>query len=320
MTGRDSRIDNAKGVLIILVVLGHLIWPVPNKDSGADTLYFFIYFFHMPMFALISGYLSRAETGRAAVVKNARLLLAPYAVFVVIHWLVQMAAGLEPYPVLEGHYGLWFLLSLFCWRVMLPYVARIPYALPATFALGLAVGFVPFIGMELSLSRTFVLLPFFLAGHLMRQRGESPASVFGRPVGLAVAVGGGGLAAFLSGFDFHPMLYGNVSYVGLGPAVTVGVIARMVQYAVAFGAGLGVLGLVPRTESPLTRIGRYSLHVYLLHSVLLIPYRAVPSAHATLGSTGWLMIPAAIFLAWLLASPPVVRASRWLVSPLTPIK
>ena len=319
MTGRDSRIDNAKGVLIILVVLGHLVWPVLNRDGGADALYFFIYFFHMPMFALISGYLSRAEAGWSAAVGSARLLLVPYAVFVVIHWLVQTAAGVEPYPVLEGHYGLWFLLSLFCWRMMLPYVVRIPYALPAAIAAGLAVGFVPFVGMELSLSRTFVLLPFFVAGHLMRQRESSPASVFGRPVGLALIVGGGGLAAFLSGFDFHPMLYGNVSYVVLGPAVTVGVVARMAQYAVAFGVGLAVLGFVPEAEGPLTRMGRYSLHVYLLHSVLLIPYRAVPGLHATLGSAGWLMIPAAILLAWILSSPPVVRATGRLVSPLSRI-
>ena len=140
MTGRDSRIDNAKGVLIILVVLGHMVWPVPNRDGVAAALYFFIYFFHMPMFALISGYLSRAEAGWQAAVGNARLLLVPYAVFVVIHWLVQTAAGVKPYPVLEGHYGLWFLLSLFCWRVMLPYVARIPHALPASIAAGVGRG------------------------------------------------------------------------------------------------------------------------------------------------------------------------------------
>ena len=115
------------------------------------------------------------------------------------------------------------------------------------------------------------------------------------------------------------MLYGNVSYVGLGPAVTVGVVARMAQYAVAFGVGLSVLGFVPEAEGPLTRIGRHSLHVYLLHSVLLIPYRAVPALHATIGSAGWLMIPAAILLAWLLSCPPVVRATGRLVSPLSRI-
>ncbi|MGE4423862.1 MAG: acyltransferase family protein [Pseudodesulfovibrio sp.] len=320
MTGRDTRIDNAKGLLIILVVMGHLAWPVPSGDRAADALYFFVYFFHMPMFALVSGYLSRAEAGRAALVRNARLLLAPYVVFFALHALILRLMGEPPYPFLQGLYGLWYLLSLFCWRAILPYVRRIPFALPASIVLALAVGFVPFIGLDLSLSRTLVLLPFFLAGHRLREKGTPPTAVFGRPAGAMLVAAGLLLAWWLSGYRFQAMLYGNGPYAALGPGLGVGLAARAIQLAVAFGLGLGALALVPSGGNPLTRIGRHSLHAYLLHSLLLVPYRLWPAAYGTLGSTVWLLVPAAVLLAWLLASPPVVKATRRLIAPLPPAR
>jgi fucose 4-O-acetylase-like acetyltransferase len=320
MPGRDTRIDNAKGLLIILVVMGHLVWPVPGGDRAADTLYFFVYLFHMPMFALVSGYLSRAEAGRAAMVRNARLLLAPYVVFFALHALVLRLMGQEPYPFLQGHYGLWYLLSLFLWRAALPYARRIPLALPASVALALGAGFVPFIGMDLSLSRTVVLLPFFLAGHRMREKGRAPTEAVGRATGAAVVAAGLVLAWWLSGYGFQPMLYGNAPYAALGPGAAVGLVARAVWLAVASGLGLGALALVPAGENPLTRVGRHSLHVYLLHSLLLVPYRLWEPAYGPVGSTAWLLVPAAVVLAWLLACPPVVRATRRLVAPLPPAR
>jgi fucose 4-O-acetylase-like acetyltransferase len=320
MPGRDIRIDNAKGLLILLVVMGHLVWPVPSGDRAADAFYFFVYFFHMPMFALVSGYFSRAEAGRAALIRNGRLLLAPYVVFFALHALILRLMGEAPYPFLQGLYGLWYLLSLFLWRAVLPYVRRLPLALPASVVLALAAGFVPFIGMDLSLSRTVVLLPFFLAGHLMREKGRSPTQAVGRATGAVAVAAGLLLAWWLSGYAFQPMLYGNAPYMALGPGIGVGLAARAVQLAGAFGLGLGALALVPSGENPLTRIGRHSLHVYLLHSALLVPYRLWEPAYGLIGSTVWLLVPAAVVLAWLLASPPVVRWTCRLVSPLPPAR
>lgn len=57
---RDYHVDNIKGVLIILVVCGHLLSYLQDMDStfaiGVRT---FIYFFHMPGFIFISGYLAK---------------------------------------------------------------------------------------------------------------------------------------------------------------------------------------------------------------------------------------------------------------------
>ena len=55
MRVRDRRLDVAKGVLISLVVFGHLL-PRVGLDDGLTTLaYTVIYAFHMPAFIFLAG-------------------------------------------------------------------------------------------------------------------------------------------------------------------------------------------------------------------------------------------------------------------------
>ena len=58
MGKRDYRIDNTKGILIILVVIGHFLLPVASTRFTTNSLYL-IYTFHMPCFIFISGYLAK---------------------------------------------------------------------------------------------------------------------------------------------------------------------------------------------------------------------------------------------------------------------
>ena len=58
--GRDYHIDNIKGVLIILVVCGHMLSYLQDMNSAFATgVRTFIYFFHMPGFIFMSGYLAK---------------------------------------------------------------------------------------------------------------------------------------------------------------------------------------------------------------------------------------------------------------------
>ena len=81
--GRDHSIDVAKCLLIFLVVWGHAIQYLHGTefDFWEDTIFKFIYGFHMPLFALISGYLmcgSFTKYGAGKLVgKRAKQLLIP---------------------------------------------------------------------------------------------------------------------------------------------------------------------------------------------------------------------------------------------------
>lgn len=56
---RDARFDNLKGILIFLVVFGHLLELVGGP--AAAWLYRLIYSFHMPAFVFCSGWFARFD-------------------------------------------------------------------------------------------------------------------------------------------------------------------------------------------------------------------------------------------------------------------
>ena len=63
--GRDYYIDNIKGVFIFLVVFGHLLDYLEEADIAfATSVRTFIYFFHMPGFIFMSGYLAKSFSGK----------------------------------------------------------------------------------------------------------------------------------------------------------------------------------------------------------------------------------------------------------------
>lgn len=53
---RDSWFDNIKGFLMICVVVGHFVGVYITRYPTFNFLYNFIYTFHMPAFAVVSGY------------------------------------------------------------------------------------------------------------------------------------------------------------------------------------------------------------------------------------------------------------------------
>ena len=79
MKTRIDYIDNVKGILILLVVLGHCI-------DGETYLKTVIYSFHMPAFFIISGILLNysSAVGKnfgAFLLSRIRQLLIPYILF-----------------------------------------------------------------------------------------------------------------------------------------------------------------------------------------------------------------------------------------------
>ncbi len=62
---RDYQFDNVKGIMLILMVLGHAITHLYAKGTGTlltKYLYCAIYAFHMPVFIFIAGYFSKRKT------------------------------------------------------------------------------------------------------------------------------------------------------------------------------------------------------------------------------------------------------------------
>lgn len=93
-TKRVLFIEIAKGIGILLVVLGHAIIPQMRMDSAAfDGVFDFIYSFHMPLFVALSGYLYEKnqkkyhEQGfRRFFASKFRVLMVPYLTFSILSY------------------------------------------------------------------------------------------------------------------------------------------------------------------------------------------------------------------------------------------
>lgn len=163
---RDTFLDNLKGVLIFLVVFAHylVLYVEQNVASPAvQTLCFFIYSFHMPLFVFVSGFFSK-DVDKARETAFARLLL-PYFFFNTIMSLYAYATDLTSFCLLTPVYVNWYLLALFVWRILLKDLIKIRGVLPFSFVAGLFIGFLPEATNLLAISRVICFLPFFLLGY-----------------------------------------------------------------------------------------------------------------------------------------------------------
>lgn len=120
-TQRIPYLDNIKGILIMLVILGHSIQfcdPGYLQNFG----FRFIYSFHMPLFFFISGYLSnRGQWNNKLIKKRALQLLVPFLVWAFLSPLLK--SGYITFTelvqrIIYPDKGLWFLYNLFVYSVI----------------------------------------------------------------------------------------------------------------------------------------------------------------------------------------------------------
>ena len=167
---RNSRIDSLKYWLMILVIAGH-VFP-KFRDSGiCMVLYKWIFIFHMPLFIFISGYFSRKKSGKEFWASSWKIL-EPLIIFHLIGCALFDSGPFTIASLLTPWYVLWYLLSLFFWRLMLQIIpdtilSHVRLVMICSCVIGIAAGFMPF-DKCLSLQRTLAFVPFFFAGYYMR--------------------------------------------------------------------------------------------------------------------------------------------------------
>lgn len=264
-------LDNARFVLIALVVAGHLLEPLVDTGSLTAALYRWIYLFHMPAFVLISGALSKPNMRGRRAMKLATGLLVPYLVFQTLYpaWDAWLFGTGWSHDYLTPYWLLWYLVSLACWRLLLPLFARLKFALPLAVTIALAAGVAPWIGYPLSLSRTLVFFPLFLLGHLigaqrLQWMGRARSTQIVATLVLLTAAAGAWLLR-----DVDPeWLYAATGYAALGSTPLPGAAARLALLAASAACALAMIALMPR-RTRWAGLGRRSLTAYLVHGFLV---------------------------------------------------
>ncbi|WP_330949151.1 acyltransferase family protein [Virgibacillus sp. MG-45] len=313
---RNAFFDNAKVILIFLVVFGHIIQPFIADSQGMNTLYMWIYTFHMPAFIFLAGFFAKGSGNGKYILKLAKKLLIPYLIFQIIYTAYYVAIGKSGWEadLFYPHWSLWFLFSLFCWHILLFWFKKIPPLLGMAIAIqiGLIVGYFGQIGHAFSLSRTFVFFPFFLLGfwmtkeHVLWLKHRSVKAV--SLVLLAtVAVGVYFAPDFNSGW-----LLASKSYFDLGMP-EYGGIARLLVYATSGIMVFSILAWIPTKQMRITSLGTRTMYVYLLHGFFIQYFRQADlfKIGSFIDVVGLAVISAAIV--FLLSSKPVLGISQPLI-------
>lgn len=301
---RNPYFDNVRVILIFLVVFGHMIQPFIDQ-AGLNTIYYWIYTFHMPAFILISGFFAKGSSDKEYLAKLVKKLLLPYLAFQIIYtgyyyWIEKPDWNVG---LLYPQWSLWFLVSLFCWHLLLIPFKRLKPGLgiSLSFAIGITIGYFSEIGHLFSLSRTFVFFPFFLAGYWMTE--SNLANLKKKSVkvmSVVVMILVGFMISFGPSLDIGWLL-GSKPYAELGVNWSGGWI-RLILYFVSFVMTMSLLSLVPKQHvKGFTYIGTRTLPIYLLHGFFIQYFRKMNLFSANNGIDIFILLVTTIGIVYLLS-------------------
>ena len=257
--------------------MGHAIQRQTGDSDNALILYLFVYAFHMPAFAVISGYFTKASPpGSRQMLKVVTDILVPYVIFQsiwsVVQWLVEGSTSVD---LAQPHWTLWFLLSLAVFRILMPYLVLLRWPLLWAVVLSIAVGYSPGVDSTFSLARTIGILPFFVLGWQLRQWRVADwwmrrrASVWIFRAGAVVVFAAWLLAVIVNIRAFrrlsvHWFFYDD-SYSGLDAQQWWAGFVRLGLIVLAAILSAAFFALIPRRRTFWTGFGQATMYVYLLH-------------------------------------------------------
>ncbi|MQA05792.1 MAG: acyltransferase family protein [Streptosporangiales bacterium] len=318
---RNPLLDNAKVLAIALVVVGHAVDPMRVVPAGL-ALYATIYAFHMPVFILVSGYLSRSFTNRPRQAQRVVTgIVVPYLVFEASYEVLRdVWRGTEiSVSLLTPSFAMWFLIALLIWRVSAPLwnSLRPAYAVALAVAVSLLAGATQ-LPATLDLARVLGFLPFYVLGLTLPDwYFDVVRSKLARYLAVPTLLGALGCAYLFGRGGGHVWFFYNESYADLGVGLGSGIAHRAAALAIGLVLLTAFLAVVPRGVTWFTGLGVATMYVYVLHRFLrkaatsLELYDLVPKN--VLGLL--LVVAVALGVTLLLSSRPVRFLARPFVEP-----
>lgn len=290
--GRDFFFDNAKFILIFLVVLAHALSPLKTGNGFLTYMWRVINTLHMPCLIFISGYFGkRYISGKGLKVQR------PFT-YAVLYIAAQLSVRLferyvlgdsVAFSLFSAASSLWFLQCLFWWYLLLPLLDRFKpkYVMIFAVLLGLFCCYDARINNFLAFSRMMVHMPFFLAGYYLTYEDiqklfTAKARLLSIPAWILPLAG-------FAAISYHPTEWLSVMNKAASriitcsynywdiPALQDSAISpllwwttRVWFYASAALLCFGFLVWVPRSWNLFTRFGARTLQVYILHRFLYL--------------------------------------------------
>lgn len=275
---RDSYWDNLKGVLIILVVCGHLCERYIDNSNLLRHLWIVIYSFHMPLFIFVNGYFARKSSKPAGQksIKMLKYYLLMQVLFVIGDWLIR-EKDFEISILSDPSYCCWYLLFLVYAYLIMGFVPEDNKQVMKWFAvsivLSLLVGFDTSVGHAYAVGRTFYFLPYFFLGIIWADIDiELKTSKYKRMICVILC----GISILLlwklgSSEWFNRSIFsGHKAYEALYPGHQLfAMLNKIGAYVIAIFIAYIVLNLIPRRKTFFCFFGKHTLLIYLVHIFVL---------------------------------------------------
>ncbi|MEV0694871.1 acyltransferase family protein [Streptomyces sp. NPDC050388] len=330
---RNPWWDNTRFLSATLIVILHTGGSIIAREDALHSFHIASWAFRVPAFVVLAGVFSNAgPLGPRSLRTLLQSIVLPALAFSLLYSLEKYWLGNEfIVHVVQLPWTLWFLMSLFFWRLLLPFVVQLRHPLLVTTVVALAVGYVEEFGLAFSASRTLVYLPLFYLGWRIGQGFlntwfTSRWSLFVAVAGILVSCGVGWL--------WHRDIKGSWlsmrhAYSAADPlSLEWAWVIRLLVLASAAALVLCLLRLMPRRRLPLiTTLGAGGFTIYLLHPLVILPARElgwISRVNTPVEIVG--LVLCAVLLTMVLGSPPVRRLVRpltrpstgWLFAPATP--
>ncbi|MBB6455333.1 fucose 4-O-acetylase-like acetyltransferase [Salirhabdus euzebyi] len=269
-TTRNPHLDNTRFILVILVVFGHLISPMRQDSEIIYWINNLLASFRMPALILLTGFFAKKFYKEGYVLKITKRLFVPYLVFQLIGTTLFRDGHFSSINWFEPLMGLWFLLSLYQWNLLLFLFHRLKYPIIVSIIVGIGIGCIHQAGTYFSVSRTFVFFPFFLIGFYAE---KAHFEWFRNKVAKVVSLVGIGVSILiLSQFtllEARNMLLGRYSYLDMGLTTMEGIFIRFTFYVLMLLGIITILSWVPKQFTFYTKLGQKTAYIYLLHLFIL---------------------------------------------------
>ncbi|MCR8845946.1 fucose 4-O-acetylase [Paenibacillus sp. SC116] len=267
---------NLRFMLIVTVFIANAIEPLINTMPEMKALFLWIFTFHMPLFVGVTGYFARTNLFGPHGNRILKQIALQYVLFQSIYSVLDMTLFQVPgitHSFFIPYLLLWFLVGHAVWRIVLRSFIRwnVRYPIWVAAAMGVFIGFIPFEGDWLGISRTFVYLPFFIIGYYFPF--NTLARWFVTPIRF-IAAGISGIL-LIALFQLHPYidptwLMNSFTYEQLGWEInSLAIMMRLSIYTLELLASAAFLAWVPTRKCAITDCGRRTLYVFLIHGLLI---------------------------------------------------
>lgn len=273
MEKRVAKWDNAKGILIYMIVLTHVGEKWVLDYVMLKRMLMFFHILCIPCFLFMAGYFGRNIINERRYEKIFSYLVLYVFMKMLNTVSIYIGSGKWEFRLWSDKTASWFAFAMCVYYLLMIVLKNVDkwWLFCAAVLLSCFTGYDTSIGDFLILGRIFVFFPFFLAGYHIDMN-KTMKMIQNRWVKLAaviclILVVGMCYFKIDSVFTFRGFFSGSYSYEeALGRRAVWGAIYKLVQYVLSFVTIFAFLCLMPdKRLGNLSVIGRKTLPIYAYH-------------------------------------------------------